>query len=188
MASQTRGRQLGARPLIVGALVAVVVAVAALALIPGRSPTGPAPPPEGPGPGTQAPSFTLAALQSSASVVSFGKPDGRPTVLTFFGSWCVDCRQDVSVLATASRQLGSSVNFVGVDVADTRSAGFALVRSARMAYPVGFDPQKHVSRSLYDLYGLPATVFVNGRGQLVHTVVGAITQPVLAQWVSRAEA
>lgn len=170
------------------ALVAVVVVIAALAVFSGSSPNGPPLPAEGPTPGAQAPSFSLTSLQDPGSQVSFGKLDGRPTVLSFFASWCPNCRKDVGVLATASRQLGSSVNFVGIDVADTRSAGTAMVRSGSIYYPVAFDPERQVSADLYRFVGMPSTVFVNSRGQLVHTVLGAITQVELENWVSRSEA
>lgn len=187
MAAPIHQRHLRARHLIVAALVAVVIAVAGLALLSGRSPDGPPPPPEGPAPGSMAPGFSVASLANSSAKVSFGKSNGKPTVLTFFGSWCTNCRKDVGVLAKASRQLAGTVNFVGVDVADTRSAGTALVRAAGIDYPVAFDPEREVS-ALYDFYGLPAAVFVNGKGRLVHTVVGAITQVELDNWVSHAEA
>ncbi|MGH9070963.1 MAG: TlpA family protein disulfide reductase [Acidimicrobiales bacterium] len=188
MASPLPKRHFSARHLVIGGLAGVVVAVAALAVLAGRSPSGPPLPAEGPAVGSAAPSFTLSNLANPGSQVKLGNPDGRPTVLTFFGSWCPNCHKDVGVLSKASRQFGNSVNFVGVDVADTRSAGLSLVRSAGIDYPVAFDPQRQVSGSLYRLVGMPSTVFVNSKGKLIHTVLGAITAVELTNWVSRSEA
>ncbi len=177
--------RLGVRHLVVGALALIVVAVATLALLSGRSPSGPAP--EGRSLGAQAPGFSLASLQSPGSTVALGSPDGRVTVITFFASWCTDCRKDIGVLADTSRHLGRTVRFVGVDVADTRSAALTLVRSAHLDYPVGVDPERKVS-ILYQIPGLPSAVFVNGTGHVVGDVVGAITKQELMSWVQRAEA
>ncbi len=170
---------------MVGALVIVVIAITITAVLSGRSPKGSALPPEGPRGGAPAPSFSLTGLRHPTTLVSLGKPNGRPTVVSFFASWCPNCHKDVGVLAKARRQLAASVNFVGVDVADSRSAGVALVRSAGMTYPVGFDPNRRVA-SEYQLVGFPSTVFLNGSGQVVGHVLGAITQLELTSWLRRA--
>lgn len=176
----------GARQALIGAVVAVVVALGVLAVLSQRSPSGL--PPEGPRAGALAPGFSLTNLRAGGPPVTLGRPDGRPTVVTFFASWCPHCRADIRVLAAASHRMGATVRFVGVDVADSPSAMLALVHAAGLDYPIGSDPSRRVSGALYRLVGLPSAVFVNGTGHVVGHVLGAISASELTAWVRRAQA
>lgn len=182
-------------PLAAAAVVVVAVAVAVAAVLlgvgsrPGSKPGGAAPalPSEGVLAGAPAPAFALPSLVGNGPAVVFRAGAGRPTVVTFFASWCPQCRKDLGVLAGAERRLGDRIRFVGVDVADSRPAALAMVASVGLSYPVGVDANRSVSGGRFHLVGLPSAVFVDGRGRVVGTVLGPITRSEVDRRVQQAE-
>jgi cytochrome c biogenesis protein CcmG, thiol:disulfide interchange protein DsbE len=110
-----------------------------------------------------APDFSLSTLSEPTRTVTSSTFSGKDLVLNFWASWCHPCQQEMPVLQTASEQMRSKVQFVGIDSNDTRGAALALLRAVRVAYPTLFDPNGQVAAA-YGLFGLPTTVFVSPRG------------------------
>ena len=177
------------RSLAIGVIIAAALA-AFLFLVLG---TGPKPgSSSGPvvGVGSVAPGFTLPALLGGAPVNldALGKDRHRPVVLNFFASWCVPCQKETPLLAQTARAeqaRGSTVQFVGVDVADQPSSAVPFVQQSGIIYPVGVDATLQVTSALYGLDGQPNTFFIDASGNVVGHVIGPVTQPQLDQWLHR---
>lgn len=120
-----------------------------------------------------APSFVLPDVRGSGATVGLGS-GGRPVVVNFFASWCVPCREELPLLEQASRRLAGSVDVVGVDVGDSRTAAVELLDRTGVTFPAGFDPDRKVA-SRYRLQGMPTTVFVDGRGRVAGVARGKLT-------------
>ncbi len=142
---------------------------------------------------TYLPSFSLARLGGGppVSLPALGASRGHPVVLVFFASWCTPCRAELPQVAgiadraAASGGSQSRVQFIGIDVNDTPSAGSAFARRSGVRFPVGSDPTDEVAAGLLHLRGLPSTVFVSGRGRVLGTVLGPVSPAVLGSWVRR---
>jgi cytochrome c biogenesis protein CcmG/thiol:disulfide interchange protein DsbE len=140
--------------------------------------------------GSVAPDFTLPALTGGGHVRldSLGSARHRPVVLNFFASWCGPCQVETPLLAktaAAETAKGSSVQFVGVDVADKTADALAFVQKTGITYPIGVDMTARVASLVYGLNGQPQTFFIDGTGHVVGHVIGAVTAPVLQQWLHR---
>ena len=129
-----------------------------------------------------APAFTLPSVYGGNAVVDLGALKGHPVVLNFWGSWCVPCKAELPILAASARAEGNRVQFVGVDLEDTRSGAQEFLRRYHVPYPSGFDPGDSVA-SRYAIGGTPTTVFIDSRGHRVGTVPGALTAPRLVWWL-----
>lgn len=129
-----------------------------------------------------APDFSLPSVYQDRPDVHLAALEGRPVVLNFWGSWCIPCKQELPVLAAADHGAGGRVQFVGVDLEDTRSGAQAMLRRYGVHYPSGFDPGDTVA-DRYGIVGTPTTVFINSRGHRVGTVRGAVTAPELVWWL-----
>jgi cytochrome c biogenesis protein CcmG/thiol:disulfide interchange protein DsbE len=109
-------------------------------------------------------------------------------VLNFFASWCIPCQKETPLLArtaAAEQAKGSSVQFVGVDVAEEPSAGLAFVDRSGITYPVGSDTTLRVTSALYGLNGQPNTFFIDASGHVIGHVIGGVSATELNQWLHR---
>lgn len=163
-----------------------VVAVALLALAGGilfavsRPDSGPA---AESGIPVVAPDFTLDDVRQRGTAVTLGA--GRqPVVLNFFAAWCVPCRAELPVLQEASRRTAGSVRFVGVDVADSRTAAAELLDATGVTFPAGYDPDRAVA-DRYRLRGMPTTVFIGADGRVSEVAHGKLSAAELDRRLER---
>lgn len=108
--------------------------------------------------------FTLPPVLSGAPVTLAAAP-GRPTVLTFFASWCAPCTQELPRFEHLAASAGAPA-VVGVDELDQRPAGPDLVRRTGVTFPAGYDHDGSIGRA-WAVDGLPITVFIAPDGRVV---------------------
>ena len=95
---------------------------------------------------------------------------GYPVVINAWASWCVPCRSEFPLFATASARFGRKVAFLGVNVNDTT----ANARSFLAAHPVSYPSYTGSTASLSwlaQIEGMPTTIFLSRTGTVraVHT-------------------
>jgi cytochrome c biogenesis protein CcmG, thiol:disulfide interchange protein DsbE len=99
---------------------------------------------------------------------------GRPTVINFWASWCVPCRDEAPLLEAAWRRYRSrGVLVLGIDTRDFIADGRAFVRKFGLTYPNGYDGKGTLAER-YGLTGFPETFVVDGDGRIVEHVVGPV--------------
>ena len=111
---------------------------------------------------------------------------GMVVVINWWGSWCEPCRRETPHLVqayNATRELG--VEFVGVDVRDTRDAATSFTADYRVPYRSLFDPTGRVALAFMQVSPavVPTTVILDRSGRVavaVRKVVGdGELQPVI---------
>jgi peroxiredoxin len=133
-------------------------------------------PPKAGGP---VPSFSAPRLNGTGTVQV--PSTGTPTVVVFFGKWCLECRTELPPLAAAVRRQEAAggalakVHVVGVDSEDTTSAGQSFVRSTGVGFPVAHDPDIAILSGDFYFEGDPNTVFVKADGTISAVVRGGIS-------------
>ena len=137
--------------------------------------------------GSHVPTFSLPALGGTGTVgvPADGGGNGRGAVLVFFASWCGPCQREMPGLAkaiAAGDAGGAAV--IGIDGQDTTAAARAFVASTGIDFPVGRDPDYAVTAGKFGFFGLPETVFVNGRGIVTGVHRGPTTPALLRAGVS----
>ncbi len=103
----------------------------------------------------------------------------RPTVVNVWASWCAPCRSEAPLLQAAAERYGDRVDFIGVDVEDTRDGARGFIAEYGITYPNLYDPHATV-RSLFGGSGVPITYFFDADGNLVSTHLGVIDEQALA--------
>lgn len=103
--------------------------------------------------------------------------EGKPTVAAFFASWCPHCRRELPGFADLSTELGSEVNFVGINTMD-RGGGQSFARSAGIGdWPLAADIGNGDRRDLvaaFGAQGMPATVIYDAEGNVADVRLGVV--------------
>lgn len=93
-------------------------------------------------------------------------PREIPLVINLWASWCQPCRDELPLLARASKEYGT-VQFAGVLFADAAPVeALELAQASGVTYPQYADVAS-VTKAPLRLRGLPQTVFVDKTGQIV---------------------
>lgn len=119
------------------------------------------------------PQVTLSCLGNGPAVNLAGLT-GTPTVVNVWGSWCVPCQAEATVLSSVYDEMRAKVRFLGVDTEDSVDSAldFGAHVTPPVRYPSVVDPDKKVLLGLAKSPGPPVTAFVNAAGVVVHVATG----------------
>ncbi|MGH3795567.1 MAG: TlpA disulfide reductase family protein [Pseudonocardiaceae bacterium] len=96
------------------------------------------------------------SLTEPGTTVSLDHYPDHVVVLNVWGSWCGPCRSEAADLVRVANATASQgVQFIGIDVRDSRQAGADFARDFTLTYPSIFDPP---GRTLFALAGIPRSV------------------------------
>jgi len=113
--------------------------------------------------------FSLAGLQ------------GKPVVINFWASWCVECYKEAGLLEQAYQEYkDQGVTFLGIAYLDTDKEAQAYMQKYGITYPSGHDVASKIARA-YRITGVPETFFINQQGKIIHVQIGPIEPTQLYQ-------
>ncbi|GAA2798053.1 TlpA family protein disulfide reductase [Kribbella solani] len=108
---------------------------------------------------------------------------GKVVVLNVWGSWCPPCRKEAPDLVGAAKELGSSVQFIGLNTRDQDQAqAKKFVQEFGVPYPNLYDPS---GKALLRFRGqiapaaIPTTLVIDKSGKVAARVVGEVTKQTL---------
>jgi cytochrome c biogenesis protein CcmG/thiol:disulfide interchange protein DsbE len=105
--------------------------------------------------------------------------NGRPVVLNFWASWCVECRIEAELLEdTWKAYRDDGVVFLGVAYIDVEPKSLDYLEEYQITYPNGPDLRSSIS-SKYDITGVPETFFIDQEGKVVHIQLGPVNEQML---------
>lgn len=131
--------------------------------------------------GKPAPAFSLTTLKQASRHVTNQRLKGQVSLVNFWASWCVSCRQESPVLmALAHRHV---VPIIGIDYKDQRAQALKWLKTRGNPYNVvGFDARGNVGIN-WGVYGVPATFVVGKQGVIRLKHVGPLTKKVIQQQI-----
>jgi len=142
-----------------------------------RSPTGsPAALPRDP---TSLPTVDYGAYQEIGTGLV-----GQPVVVNIWSSWCGPCRKEAPTLAAAGREYGDRIQFLGIDILDSKPAAVKFIEEFGLPYPSLFDPTGDV-RDRLGYIGQPETLFYDESGMVALSWPGPLTEDALTNGIDR---
>jgi cytochrome c biogenesis protein CcmG, thiol:disulfide interchange protein DsbE len=126
----------------------------------------------------QASTFALHAIDGNRTI-SLAQLRGKPVVLNFSASWCVDCRIDQEYLTAAwQKYAGTGVDFISVLYQDNVASMRKFVHQYGGGWPILRDPGQQTAIN-YGVYGVPETFFIDRRGIIRYKSTGPVPWDVL---------
>ena len=104
-----------------------------------------------------------------------GQLEGTPVLVNFWGSWCPPCHEEMPRLVAAHHEFGDRVQFLGVDIIDSRIEARAFMEEFGMTFPSVFDVPDAIKTSLGQ-FGQPVTVFFRRDGAFSFAYTGPISE------------
>jgi cytochrome c biogenesis protein CcmG, thiol:disulfide interchange protein DsbE len=163
-----------ARALRIGVVIAMAALVVVLILAFRRDPhdirTGTV--------GKPAAAFSVQRLEGDGSL-KLEDARGKVTVVNFFASWCIPCKEENPALVRVyERYRASNVVFIGVLYQDSRDSGLKYVRDNGVTWPTGIDEDGRVAFA-YGVFGIPETYFIGADGVIAGRHIGPIDETTL---------
>lgn len=111
----------------------------------------------------------------------------RPILLNAWASWCGPCNQETPDLVKLSKQYGTQVQFVGVDLTslDTVAQAKAFVINYHIPYTVLSDVKGQFDKS-YAILSIPTTYVISSKGTVVAVHIGSMTNKMMNSLVQQA--
>jgi peroxiredoxin len=113
----------------------------------------------------------VVLTDADGAPVTLADYEGAPLVVNFWFSRCAPCRRELRDFAAVHREVGDTVQFVGVDPFDTVDAMLEFARERGVAYDLLRDTgELSDDRLLTDelgLVGYPVTLFVDAEGRIL---------------------
>src|SRR5882672_1118450 len=132
--------------------------------------------------GKPAAAFTLQRLDGTDKMV-IDAPAGRVTVINFFASWCIPCKEENPALVRVyERYRSSDVVFIGVLYQDSRENGLKYVQDNGVTWLTGSDDDGRVAFS-YGVFGIPETYFIGADGIIAGRHIGPIDETTLVNGI-----
>ena len=112
-----------------------------------------------------APEFELQTFDGK--VLKLSELRGKPIVLNFWASWCIQCRDEAAELQAAwATYRDQGLMVLGVDYVDTEAEAKKYMAEFKITYPNGMDIGTRISKA-YRITGVPETYFITREGKLL---------------------
>lgn len=133
-------------------------------------------------PGQFAPDFAMQYADGTRSLLSDWQ--GQPVVLNFWATWCAPCREEMpEFVAVHDQYKDDGLVIVGVNAQETASQAAQFMGEYGMAFPVVLDTRGDVQQ-LYNVRGLPTTVFIDRDGRIVDRWAGLLDRQLLEEYLA----
>ena len=134
--------------------------------------------------GNFAPDFSAGLAQGDGALTLAGLK-GKPTLLSFWTTWCPYCLRQTPLLVEAyDRWAEAGVNFAGVNVGEASAQVLPYLETHAIPYPVGMDETGTIAAA-YAVRGFPTSYFLDAEGRVVARHVGQLSAEDIDSYLSQ---
>jgi thiol-disulfide isomerase/thioredoxin len=128
---------------------------------------------------SSAPLFAATLNDLDDKPVALERYKGKPLVVNFWARWCGPCRAEIPELIKFRAAHKGKIEILGIGIEDKAEPAKEFAKAYEMDYPVFIAKDKGIPlmQTLGNTKGgLPYTLFVDRRGQVVKIKLGQIRQ------------
>jgi len=128
---------------------------------------------------SSAPLFAATLNDLDDKPVALERYRGKPLVVNFWARWCAPCRAEIPELIKFRAAHQGKIEILGIGIEDKAEPAKEFARAYEMNYPVFVAKDKGIPlmQALANTRGgLPYTLFIDRRGQVVKVKLGQIRQ------------
>jgi peroxiredoxin len=119
---------------------------------------------------TQPPAF--ASHTATGQPVSLDALHGRVVLLTFWATWCAECRPEMPLFERLHRDFAAQgLTVLGVNFREDKQAIEAYAKALDLTFSLVLDSHGTITRS-YGVIGLPTTILIGRDGRPAALAVG----------------
>jgi cytochrome c biogenesis protein CcmG/thiol:disulfide interchange protein DsbE len=136
--------------------------------------------------GKSAPAFSLPGLDGAE--VASADYSGRITVVNFWASWCVPCREEAPRLQDFWERRGpQGVGMVGIVYQDDEDSARGFRDEFGLTFPQAVDPGGRIALD-FGVFGIPETFVIDEGGVVMAKLIGAVGPDTLDQVLAQVTA
>lgn len=133
--------------------------------------------------GQTAPDFQL--IYGNGDIGTLSDWQGQPVVVNFWATWCAPCRTEMPEFVNAYEAYrDEGLVIVGVNQQESAEKTVEFMDEFGMAFPVVLDNRGELQQ-LYQIRGLPTTVFIDRDGRVSARWSGLLTEQVLKEYLEQ---
>ncbi len=108
---------------------------------------------------------------------------GKTVMINFWATWCGPCRAEIPAMVELyDERRDQGFEILAVNVAENPANVAGFVERFDMRFPVLLDRTGKVAVA-FRVRGMPTSIFVDERGVIQATVVGALSKPAMRRYV-----
>jgi peroxiredoxin len=109
---------------------------------------------------------------TTGQVVSLANFQGRVVLVTFWASWCAECRPEMPLFERLQQDFAAQgLTVLGINFREDTQRMQQYARELGLTFGLVLDPQGEISR-VYGVVGLPTTFLVGRDGRPVALAIG----------------
>lgn len=129
-----------------------------------------------------APNFQLYNLNSE--MVSLAEFKGSAVMVNFWATWCPPCRAELPLIQEHADQYPDQLVVLAVNAGEEKSNVKHFVETFDYEMVFLLDPDNYAA-NLYQIRGLPTTIFVDEEGVWQATHIGELNEPLLSNYLRK---
>ena len=129
-----------------------------------------------------APDFVLESLEGRSLALSDLR--GRVVIINFWATWCYPCRAEFPIFKAFEDRYKGKLAVLAVNTGEGKDRVESFVNEFGFDLTFLLDPA-NTTPPLFQVMGLPTTVFVDANGNLRATHIGALDEILLTNYLIR---
>lgn len=130
-----------------------------------------------------APDFSLPRLGGGEIRLSDYRGK-KPVILTFFATWCPNCRRDMPVMSVVYEDVSDRIEFIGIDLEERSDIVEKFIQGNAIGFPIALDQDGSVGEA----YGIGYTnthVFIGRNGDVLDILLGNLDRDGVMAFLER---